>query len=688
MDDGLGNLTTGDNLMLDYSDTNPIQLGPEDFDIDSWLSTFTNLQGAPEQLVSATQISNTNNLLSRPADISISSGIPTYGIAPPTAQDYTLTTGQDDLLSFIESFPFNPEQLQFDPYNIHSQLPEVGDVPSLSEPSPSSRDSRTEAPEIPEQSVILERYMNASSEDEFEVPFSAIEQHIQRLGSMSPTFPNSPVSLENTKFTGFEVQNTEYDRADTCSVQTNSSNVSYISRANCLQELGPLSIDEEKTMICGLPAYSRSASICSFRSSSSIASDACSVRTYSTTSTSSRAPSRRKRTMTNNHKLSRKSAKAENSFFCTFCGTSFSTKSTWKRHEESIHLMLKTWTCSPKGVMVSMSSNSVVKANSQKADSYKTCWFCSIDRDTPNVPFSFGQNHNLQTARDVPDRYTSMTCFSLEQHCFSHPNARTCHDNSLAEKTFIRFDHFARHLRDAHNIDGLKTTFEATHESPDDPLHGVFQVLPGPQHSRCGFCGETFSSWSDRIHHVSHEFWWKKRKMEEWNGDWGFDQEWMERLQDARLPEEFTSPLSVTNSTGADMEAKMQIDGIPRPGTPLLLAEQKPLVSPMSEVEKWQPLVLESGPLRDGMMEGRFTGRFPCTVTGCHKSFCLRKDLQRHHRTIHATEKPEYMCPVLECKRHSHGFSRKDNLKYHIMQLHINPEAPCFAQMQKILKTL
>ncbi|KAK6356731.1 hypothetical protein TWF718_001073 [Orbilia javanica] len=677
--EGLGDF--GDSLMVDFDNRNPVplQLLPEDFDIDTWL-TLSTFSAPPDSAELHPEIPISNNFNSNlEIDVDVSNTLPAYDLGQADAVDYTLTKEQSDLLSFIEAFPFNTQE----GYPI--QLQEFGNSLPASEPSPSSHASNPRH-EIPEPSVILERYVNASSEDECEAPFSAIERHISNHSAMSPhaVNPESPISLETTRFVGFEADPTvDYDATDGSSLYSNTSNVSHMSRANCLRALGRLAIDADFPVS---ETPNRTPSICSIRSSSSLASDACSIRT-STTSTSSRAPSRRKRTMTNNHKTSRRASKSENRFFCTFCGTSFSTKSTWKRHEESIHLMLKTWTCSPHGIIVSMQPKNVLGANAAKAleCGYNTCWFCNIDKETSNVPFSFGQNHNLQTSRDVPDRFTSMTCFSLEQHCFSHPNARTCHENSMAEKTFIRFDHFARHLRDAHNIDGLKTTFEANHESKDDPLHGVFQVLPGPANSRCGFCGETFSTWSDRVHHVSHEFWWKKRRMEEWTGDWGFDREWLDRLQDARLPEDFTNSGRSESPEGIEADdGRMMVDDLPRPVTPLLIEAGKPLTSFMESIEARQLENLEPGPLR----ESSRTGRFPCVFPGCHKSFCLRKDLQRHHKTIHATNKPEFCCPVPECKRFVNGFTRKDNLKYHIMQLHIDPNAPCFGAMQKILKAL
>ncbi|KAF3919159.1 hypothetical protein ABW21_db0208949 [Orbilia brochopaga] len=697
MDGNRGSIS-GDAYMPDYSGINldQIQVGSEDFDIDTWLASFDSSPSQPlESLVPEASIAAFDpnvygNLNFAP--------LQQFQPLPQVPEnDIGLQTGADDFtpangwLSLLDPFidPLQPNQIHQEAL---AQLPELGlgDVPVLDDTSTPSSIAQPPVG-VSETSVILDRYVKAHSEDESEAPFAAIERNIKRLDSMSPNFPSQPT---------FEPQPTNIqdpDRTDTISTKSNVSNVSWASRQNCLQNLGPLAIDEPDS-----PAYystgypSRAASICSLRSSSSRASDACSINTFaSANSASSRAPSRRKRTMTNNHKPSRKSTKSDNRFFCTFCGTSFSTKSTWKRHEESIHLMLKTWTCSPNGVKVSMppfashhNPTSSTDDASNSSHRYETCWFCNIDRDsTSDIPFSFGDTiPNTAAQATIPNNYVSMTTHALEQHCFAHQNARTCHENSPAEKTFIRFDHFVRHLRDAHGIDGLKMNFDGS-DKPSDPLHGTFQVLAGPTRSRCGFCGETFTHWADRVHHLSHEFWWKARRMEDWTGDWGFDEEWMRRLQDARLPEKFAeSPVPATGTTGVASDAMPQ-PPIDRPTTPMalaLFAAPGKSMSFMDTLDQLHAMNVEPGDLR----ESSRTGRFPCTVSGCHKAFCLRKDLQRHHRTIHAADKPEFLCPVPTCKRYIHGFTRKDNLKYHIMQLHIDRNAPCFNAMQKILKTL
>ncbi|EWC47415.1 hypothetical protein DRE_00383 [Drechslerella stenobrocha 248] len=684
-------LESGDTFMPDYpqADFNPALPGSDEFDIDSWLASFDAFTDqATNPFATAVPVApfdyNAYSGLGATTEPQASERTAANDTDQVNADDYTPANGWLSLLDGFSTYLIQPNP---DLGDLEAPLQEVGEPPALDESSTPSSVQPT-AKEL-QRSVILERYVRASSEDESEAPFSAIERNLKKLGPQNTNY----ISRLAEAIELGRSENNDHDPTDACSTHSNVTNLSWASRANCLQLLGPLYIDEPDSPMRPLSgAVTRTPSVCSLRSCSSIASDACSVRTFDTTcSASSRAPSRRKRTMTNNHKLSRKGTKSDNHFFCTFCGTSFSTKSTWKRHEESIHLMLKTWTCSPHGAVVSMTpftahQSSITDDDKKSLHDFTTCWFCNINREaTTNIPFSGGDS-STGAAQPIPEQYVATTAHSLQEHCFSHQNARACHENSPAEKTFIRFDHFVRHLRDAHNIDGPKVTFDGS-QNPSDPLYGVFQVLNGPKRSRCGFCGETFTNWADRVHHVSQEFWRKQRHMEEWTGDWGFDEDWMSRLQDARLPANFSDP----SSAAAVAEALT-----PRPGAPLALATIAGVnlagngngtgktVSFMDAVEQLHSLHADSGVLR----ESSRVGRFPCTVTGCYKAFCLRKDLQRHHRTIHAADKPEFLCPVPSCKRYIQGFTRKDNLKYHIMQLHVDRDSPCFEAVQKILKTM
>ena len=60
---------------------------------------------------------------------------------------------------------------------------------------------------------------------------------------------------------------------------------------------------------------------------------------------------------------------------------------------------------------------------------------------------------------------------------------------------------------------------------------------------------------------------------------------------------------------------------------------------------------------------------YKCSVTGCKvKDFSNAGDLKRHKQEVHSP--PAFSCPVVSCKRHRRGFSRRDNLKQHLERCH------------------
>ncbi|KAK6339905.1 hypothetical protein TWF718_009292 [Orbilia javanica] len=56
----------------------------------------------------------------------------------------------------------------------------------------------------------------------------------------------------------------------------------------------------------------------------------------------------------------------------------------------------------------------------------------------------------------------------------------------------------------------------------------------------------------------------------------------------------------------------------------------------------------------------------------CGAKFHTKKDLTRHRDTVHGENSANYVCPVNECARSNpkRAFSRRDNLRQHILQLH------------------
>ncbi|ORX99490.1 hypothetical protein BCR34DRAFT_126482 [Clohesyomyces aquaticus] len=175
-------------------------------------------------------------------------------------------------------------------------------------------------------------------------------------------------------------------------------------------------------------------------------------------------------------------------FFCTFCYKTFARKFEWLRHEESVHVLPKTWTCCLTGL-----------------DNTSSCPFCGMLAPS-------------------------------EQHLESH-GYRQCMNQPEKERTFYRRDHFVAHLHRVH--------FDCPH--PDDLL-GCHKVLEDYDHNlygcaglavmwhrnriaylslddpllQCHFCGERMENWPDRCNHVAKHFLHRYMDPEEW---------WEERLE-------------------------------------------------------------------------------------------------------------------------------------------------------------
>ncbi|KAL1859182.1 hypothetical protein Plec18170_002297 [Paecilomyces lecythidis] len=154
-------------------------------------------------------------------------------------------------------------------------------------------------------------------------------------------------------------------------------------------------------------------------------------------------------------------------FQCTFCTDTFRTKHDWSRHEKTLHLSLDSFTCAPFGCVYT-----------SPADGIDRCVFC--DELCPT------ETH-------------------IEAHRFM-----SCQQKPSSFRTFYRKDHLVQHLR---------------------LLHGVKQVMPiidtwksQMEHvnSRCGFCGERFTVWSERNNHIARHFR-DGASMKNWQGCRGLD---------------------------------------------------------------------------------------------------------------------------------------------------------------------
>lgn len=174
-----------------------------------------------------------------------------------------------------------------------------------------------------------------------------------------------------------------------------------------------------------------------------------------------------------------------NTFQCTFCTETFSSKHTWQRHEKSLHLALERWVCAPYGPK-SVGFNG--------ADA--TCIFC--DQLDPDI-----------------------------HHIESH-NYAACQERALEDRTFHRKDHLGQHLRLVHNV--------ATADL--EQLLKDWKMETPQIRSTCGFCGITMDTWAARSDHLADHF--KTGKtMEDWKGDWGFDAPILSRVENSIAPCEY-----------------------------------------------------------------------------------------------------------------------------------------------------
>ena len=165
-------------------------------------------------------------------------------------------------------------------------------------------------------------------------------------------------------------------------------------------------------------------------------------------------------------------------FQCTFCIDTFKTKYDWQRHEKSLHLSLDKWTCAPRG--------GVREAEGGRP----TCVYCDAIETSPD---------------------------HLETHHHEQCQART-----VEERTFYRKDHLQQHLRLVHGCEmGVKST---EWKSSIDRLR-----------SRCGFCGHECEDWQGRVDHLAGHYR-AGASMANWKGDWGFDQEILDLIENAVPP--------------------------------------------------------------------------------------------------------------------------------------------------------
>ncbi|KAG9562208.1 hypothetical protein KCU71_g7674, partial [Aureobasidium melanogenum] len=161
-----------------------------------------------------------------------------------------------------------------------------------------------------------------------------------------------------------------------------------------------------------------------------------------------------------------KNVKKDRIYQCTFCTDTFITKYDWQRHEKTLHLSLEKWICCPLG-----------PETLDPVTGKTICAYCCAPEPT-------------------------------KDHIESH-NHRQCLDKGFEGRTFYRKDHLRQHLRLVHELKLL-------------PHMEDWKTTLSNINSRCGFCSQRFSVWSERNDHLAAHFK-DGAKMSDWKGCRGLD---------------------------------------------------------------------------------------------------------------------------------------------------------------------
>lgn len=168
-------------------------------------------------------------------------------------------------------------------------------------------------------------------------------------------------------------------------------------------------------------------------------------------------------------------------FQCTFCVETFKTKHDWQRHEKALHLSLEHWTCAPDG---------------------------------PRMP-----------TLAEPGRLCCVFCGALspdDTHLETHQYS-ACQARDESERKFNRKDHLVQHLKLVHRVDSKRVPLDQ------------WKTSTLAVQSRCGFCNLVLETWPERVDHLADHFK-AGATMLQWQGDWGFEEHIMERVEDSVPP--------------------------------------------------------------------------------------------------------------------------------------------------------
>ena len=134
-------------------------------------------------------------------------------------------------------------------------------------------------------------------------------------------------------------------------------------------------------------------------------------------------------------------------YYCTYCWKNFATSGSWRKHEIDVHRPQKEIEC--------------------------------------------------RMAELLPTPIDCGACFSLQ--CQKTQNGRdhkynACSNRTKEARTFHRLDHFKNHLQGIHNAD------YTSH------MENWWRPTSNNGRSRCGFCGQWFPTWIERLDHIGTHY--------------------------------------------------------------------------------------------------------------------------------------------------------------------------------------
>jgi hypothetical protein len=157
-------------------------------------------------------------------------------------------------------------------------------------------------------------------------------------------------------------------------------------------------------------------------------------------------------------------------FWCTFCGTAFTRRYEWKRHEESSHVPQRLWVC----------------PFAENHTSLEHCPCCNVARPTP-------------------------------EHLSIH-SPHICEDQPIESRSYSRQDGLIQHILLCHS-NGVRDT-PGWRKQLGERARKELPTIPSDSKVLfCGFCGHRSVWWEDRMGHIGNHFeagydltqWWLSR---------------------------------------------------------------------------------------------------------------------------------------------------------------------------------